>query len=71
MPARNLGNLDAIIRFFAGALLIWVGFIDDGIIFNDLLAVIIGVFGVINVVSSSLRFCPVYMIASLSTVKAG
>lgn len=70
MPNRNMSILDAIIRFATGALLIWIGFIADGVIANQLLAYLIGAFGILNIFSSLMRFCPVYRIAGLSTVKA-
>ncbi len=70
MPKRNMSALDAAIRLLTGALLIWVGFIADDIIANQLLANIVGAFGLLNISSSLMRYCPVYRLAGLSTVKA-
>lgn len=70
MPARNMSKLDSFIRILIGVALIWLGFISEGIILNSLLANVVGVFGVLNIVASSVRICPVYAIARLSTVRA-
>jgi len=39
-------------------------------IVNDLLTVLIGAFGLLNIGSSLMRFCPVYRFAGLSTMRA-
>lgn len=70
MPTRNMCGIDALIRLAIGVLLVWVGFFSEGMIVNDLLALLIGAFGLLNIGSSLMRFCPVYRFAGLSTVRA-
>ncbi len=70
MLRRNMSGIDAIIRFTIGVLLVWVGFLSDEIIANGLISFIVGIFGILNIGSSLMRFCPVYTLARLSTVRS-
>jgi hypothetical protein len=63
----NVGRFDQILRIGIGALLIWVGFVDTGLIGDRLVAMLVGLFGVLNLIAALLRVCPVYTIAGINT----
>lgn len=67
MPAPNMHVIDIAARFVVGLALIWIGFVDQSLIPNALLGWALGAFGVLNLGSALMRFCPVYAIAGLST----
>jgi len=67
MPSKNMHNIDRALRLALGLILIWIGFIDQGLISNQLISIAIGLFGVVNVVSAGAAFCPVYFMAGFST----
>ena len=64
---KNMGRVDQVIRLIIGLTFIYLGFINQSIIGDQLYAIMIGIFGIINVGSAFLRFCPFYMLAGLST----
>ncbi|MDF1730934.1 MAG: DUF2892 domain-containing protein [Minwuia sp.] len=65
-----MSGIDAVIRLAFGVLLVWLGFFAEGMIVNQLLDFLIGAFGLLNIGSGLMRFCPVYRFAGLSTVRA-
>lgn len=65
----NVGRLDQILRIGIGLVLIWVGFIDDTLIRDRLIATLIGVFGTLNLLAALLRVCPIYTVAGINTDK--
>lgn len=65
----NVGRLDQILRIGIGLVLIWVGFVDESLIGDRLIATLIGVFGVLNLLAAVVRICPVYTIAGINTDK--
>lgn len=65
---KNLHRIDQTIRFIVAAICIYYGFIDGSVIQDDFLAGAVGVFGIINLIAASLRFCPFYHLAGISTV---
>lgn len=67
MPAKNMHTIDRAVRVAISLLLLWIGFIDQGMISNQLISWAIGLFGVLNLVSASAAFCPIYFIAGFST----
>lgn len=64
---RNAGKLDRSLRVIMGIVLIYFGFIDTGFISQALLAVLIGIFGIINILVAATGVCPVYTLAGIST----
>lgn len=70
MPAKNMHTIDRAIRVVLGLLLVWIGFIDQGMISNQLIAWAIGLFGIVNLVSAAAAFCPIYFMAGFSTRRA-
>lgn len=70
MFLRNMCSIDRILRLAVGIALLYIGFIDPGFlgIKSQLLSVLLGVFGLINIGSAFMGHCPVYKIAGLSSL---
>ena len=66
---KNMSTIDRIIRTFAGLALIYFGFFYNGLTDYLIINLLIGLLGVINVVSSILGACPVYTIVGISSCK--
>lgn len=66
---QNVGRFDQILRIGIGLVLIWVGFIDDSLIGDRIIAALIGIFGVLNMLAAMVRVCPVYTVAGINTDK--
>lgn len=64
---RNLHNIDIAIRLILGIALIYIGFIDTSIVANGIIRILLGVFGIVNIIAALMRHCPVYKLAGLST----
>lgn len=67
MFEQNMHPIDRAIRVVLGVTFIWIGFIDQGLISNSLISWAVGLFGMVNLVSASLAFCPVYLAVGIST----
>jgi len=67
MIKRNLHNLDRLVRVVIGVGCIYVGFFDTGFISNTVVSMLVGAFGVVNIIAAALSHCPVYNLAGLST----
>jgi len=66
----NLHKIDRLIRALVGIGCIYIGFIDQSMITNNFVSLIIGVFGVINIIAAAISNCPVYGLAGFSTCSA-
>lgn len=66
---RNMCVVDRLFRTALGVVLIYVGFIDTGLISSPLVNYLLGGFGVVNIASALLAHCPLYALANLSTVR--
>ena len=66
---RNLHTLDITVRTLIGIALVYVGFIDTTLITNNVVRILLGVFGVINLVAASMRYCPLYGLAGISSYR--
>lgn len=64
---RNVGRLDQILRLGIGALLVYLGFVDTSLVGDGLLAVVLGAFGILDIVAALLRWCPLYNLAGIDT----
>jgi len=64
---KNMGVVDRVIRTFLGALLIYLGFFDSSLVTNEVLKLVLGILGVLNLVSVTFGICPVYLLAHIST----
>ncbi len=69
MLKKNTSSLDRIARIAIAAICIYLGFIDTSIVGDQLLALALGVFGVINLFVAFSGFCPVYSLAGINTCK--
>jgi len=63
---KNIGNLDRILRVIVAGAIAVLYF--TGVI-NGALAIILGIFAVIFLLTSLMSFCPLYAPFSLSTIK--
>jgi uncharacterized membrane protein YuzA (DUF378 family) len=66
---RNMHRLDQLVRIVLGVVLIYVGFINTGLINSDVINWILGLFGIVNIVVAIASYCPVYSLADISTCK--
>lgn len=57
----NMVMIDRTFRLMIGDLLIYIGFINKGIIAGETLKYIPGAIGVINITSSVAGICPIYL----------
>lgn len=65
---QNMGNVDRALRTVA-AIVIAVLYFTDQI--SGLAAIILGLFAVIFLLTSAIKFCPLYLPFKLSTKKSG
>jgi hypothetical protein len=63
----NMGTIDRTFRIVAGALLIYIGFVNEGLISSETLKYILGTIGALNVASSVAGVCPLYIFANINT----
>jgi hypothetical protein len=66
---RNLHSIDIVVRTLLGIALVYIGFIDTTLITNNVLRLLIGAFGAINIVAAVMRHCPVYGMAGISSYR--
>ncbi len=65
---KNVGRFDQVLRMAVSLFLIYIGFFDGNHIITDSLSsTIIGVIGVANLFVSLIRYCPLYVLAGVST----
>ncbi len=64
----NLHKIDRIMRGIIGLGCIYIGFIDTSLITNRVVAILMGVFGIVNLWAFATHRCPVYTAAGFSTV---
>lgn len=63
----NLGRIDRVARLLVGVAFIYLGFVNTDLITNEVIRYVMGGFGVINVISSIMGFCPLYSVANIDT----
>ncbi|MFK7854322.1 MAG: EAL domain-containing protein [Granulosicoccus sp.] len=66
----NMGTADRVIRFTISFPLIYLGFINAGIIGDNVLNIAVGVFGCLNLISALLGICPAYLLVNASTANS-
>lgn len=64
---KNLSNLDRTVRGFIGVSLSVFVFWNGGLLEDQILQWLLGVFGALNLVSLATGWCPVYQLAGLSS----
>ena len=67
---KNLGRIDQILRLGISAVMIYLGFIDNSLVTDELTAVILGVAGIVMAFFSLVRSCPMYHLAGINTYRS-
>lgn len=67
---RNLSSIDQLVRLLVGVACVYIGFIDAEIVGNELISILIGSFGVINIFAALFSYCPVYAACGVNTYVA-
>lgn len=65
----NMGMIDRLFRTVIGIVLVYIGFINEGLIASEILKFILGAIGLINIVSSVAGICPFYAFANINTCR--
>ena len=63
----NVGGLDSWIRIAVGVVLVYVGFINPELINDKIASMLLGIVGVVALVTGTVRFCPLYTTIDFST----
>ena len=71
MLKKNMHNVDRLIRAIVGAVLVYLGFYENGWSSNTVLPLMIGSIGAANIVVALSGFCPVYILANLNFASTG
>lgn len=66
---RNINYFDQFLRTLAALACIYFGLIDSTYIEDSLLAMGVGIFGILNLIAACIGWCPVYTIAGISSYK--
>lgn len=64
---KNMGTIDRLFRIVVGGLLIYIGFVDQGLIASETLRYTLGILGLLNAASAAAGFCPLYIFANIDT----
>lgn len=67
----NACALDRIVRAFLAIALIYLGFVEPGIVGSRLVAWLLGGIGVLNVTVVFIGWCPVYALTGVRTLRNG
>ena len=65
----NMGIIDRSFRLLVGIILIYIGFVNQELVSSEILRYILGLIGVINIISSLAGICPIYMLANINTCR--
>jgi hypothetical protein len=65
----NACALDRIVRAFLAIALIYLGFVEPGIVGNRLVAWLLGGVGILNVMVVFIGWCPVYALTGVRTLR--
>ncbi len=69
MIRPNVGGIDRILRAGFGAIAIYIAFLDNDILTDPFAQWALGIFGIIFLTTSMIRFCPLYNAIRFSTCK--
>lgn len=64
---KNMGTIDRTLRIIIGSLFIYLGIFDTAIISNQIVHYFITVLGIVNITTAAIGFCPMYLLARIST----
>ena len=65
----NMGLIDRTARILIGAALVYLGVINTDIILNNVIRYCLLGFGIMNLMTAILGFCPMYTLANITTLK--
>ena len=63
----NMHPIDRVVRLIVGIICVYIGFIDLSLISSRPVAIMVGIFGAINLWAFITIRCPVYSLAGFST----
>ena len=63
----NMHSIDRVVRLIVGIICVYIGFIDLNLISSRPVAIMVGIFGTINLWAFITIRCPVYSLAGFST----
>ena len=66
---RNLHILDRLLRLTVGSICLYFGLYDTSYIQQQVIIVVISIFGIVNLFAAITAYCPLYGITGLSTYK--
>lgn len=66
---KNIGSFDFFVRIIVGISFVYLGFINTQIINDSISSIILGIVGIVALSTATVRFCPLYRLAGLSTCK--
>lgn len=69
MFKKNMNTIDRVARVFLSVALIYLGFIENGWITSSFVPVVLGMFGIANLLAAISGFCPVYILANFNFCK--
>ena len=64
---KNVGLVDRILRLTAGLMMIYFGFINTTAIVDQVAAILLGVLGIIFLLTAVFSMCPFYNLIGLNT----
>ena len=67
---KNMCGLDRGLRLLLSIVLLGVAFLVPAIASNTLLSILVASFGLVNAMSAILSFCPVYLVAGISSLRS-
>ena len=63
----NMHSIDRVVRLIIGIVCVYTGFVDAELISSQPVAILVGVFGAVNIWAFLTTRCPVYSMAGFST----
>jgi hypothetical protein len=63
-----MGTVDRGLRLVVGAALVYFGLVDTSLVENQIIRYVMAFFGVVNLTTAIIAFCPLYAFADLSTI---
>jgi len=69
MFKRNLHTIDRIARVLIGVTCVYVGFFNTSLIDNNIVNILVGIFGIVNIYAGFVSSCPVYSLVGFSTFR--
>jgi len=67
--SKNMCLIDRGMRTGLSIFLIYIGFVNTGLVANTALNILLGGFGVLNLLSAVCGWCPVYWLANFNTCR--